>query len=140
MKKLILLALIAVMSLWLAGCEDEEEAVEEKVDAAMDEAAGAVEEAAAEADAAMAEVEKAMGDELTNEDLASIFVGVFPDDPGSETALALYDKMGTDADTVMNAFEELEEDEERLSAVSALVHKMDEEKGAAFDDEFNIAQ
>jgi len=140
MRKLLALALITALGLFFIGCESDEEQALEDAEAALDEMAEAMEDAAEEAAASMDEVTASMGigGELTDEDLAAIYAEVFFDDSDSDEALALYEKMGTDEETVEETFEDLEDQPERIMAVSALVHAIDEEKGGYFDEDFDV--
>ena len=70
---------------------------------------------------------------LTDADLASIFVEAYPEEEIPAEVLERYE---TDDETVEEAFEALEEDPERVESVSAKIHALDEEKGAAFDEIF----
>ncbi len=141
MRTIIALTLIAALGLFFVACESEEEQALDETEAALEEMAEEMEAAAGEAAEAMEEVTASMeGEGLSDDELAAIFVGVYPDDPDSDKALTLYEEMGTDAETVMTEFEMLEEDMTRLQSVSEKIYAMDEEKGAAFDDEFDVAQ
>jgi hypothetical protein len=71
---------------------------------------------------------------MTDELLAELFVKIYPENPNSPLAQPIYEEYGVTGEQVEGYFDEMAQDPEHCAAVSALVHELDPEKGAAFDE------
>jgi|GEM_PF-4786699 len=70
---------------------------------------------------------------MTDELLAELFVKIYPEEPNSPAALAIYPDYGVTGEQVEMYFDAVAGNPEHCAAVSVLIHGLDPEKGAEFD-------
>ncbi|HUT99190.1 MAG TPA: hypothetical protein VM054_08955 [bacterium] len=70
---------------------------------------------------------------MTDALLAELFVKIYPEEPNSPAALAVYPEYGVTGEQVEGYFDTVADDPAHAAAVSVLVHGLDPEKGAEFD-------
>jgi hypothetical protein len=71
--------------------------------------------------------------QMTDELLAELFVKIYPEEPNSPTALAIYPDYGVTAEQVEGYFDTVADDPAHAAAVSVLIHGLDPDKGVEFD-------
>lgn len=74
------------------------------------------------------------GNEMTDELLAQLFVSIYPEQPNSPAAQPILEGYGVTLEQVEEYFDDMMQDPDHCAAVSALVHGLDPEKGAGFDE------
>ncbi|MCK4594526.1 hypothetical protein KAU45_08485 [bacterium] len=81
------------------------------------------------------ELEMVKGEnEMTDELLAELFVRIYPENPDFPMAQPIYEEYGVTQWQVEEYFDKMMMDPDHCAAVSALVHDLDPEKGASFDE------
>jgi hypothetical protein len=73
------------------------------------------------------------GTAMTDALLAELFVKIYPEEPNSPAALAIYPDYGVTGEQVEGYFDAVADDPVHAAAVSALIHGLDPAKGDDFD-------
>ncbi|MCX7021917.1 MAG: hypothetical protein NTW26_06555 [bacterium] len=73
------------------------------------------------------------GTAMTDALLAELFVKIYPEEPNSPAALAIYPEYGVTGKQVEGYFNNVKADPAHCAAVSALIHGLDPAKGDDFD-------
>ncbi len=71
---------------------------------------------------------------ITDGLMAQLFVSIYPENPNSPAAQPILEGYGVTQEQVEEYFDAMMQDPDNCAAVSTLVHGLDPEKGAAFDE------
>ncbi|MCK4594236.1 hypothetical protein KAU45_07025 [bacterium] len=71
---------------------------------------------------------------MTDGLMAQLFISIYPEEPNSPAAQPIYEGYMVTQEQVEEYFDDMLQDPDHCAAVSALVHGLDPDKGAAFDE------